>query len=232
VSIPLSVQQFRERRRANPRVAHYPGRAHLAFTSLGALALIIASLALVRDPRPLELGIVPVTFVFANLVEYFAHRGPMHHRRRGLSLLHARHTLLHHRFYTHEAMACESTRDYQMILFPPVMLLFFFGGVAVPAGLLVYWLTTANVALLFTATAMAYYLAYELLHLAYHLDDASWIARLPSMRKLRRHHAHHHDPARMTSCNFNVTFPLFDVVFGTLQDTRDLRASGAGRDGA
>lgn len=224
MSTPLSVQQFRERHRAQRRGSHYPGRAHLAFTSLGSLALIAASIALVRDPRPLELVTVPVTFVFANLVEYLAHRGPMHHRRRGLGLVHTRHTLQHHRFYTREAMACESARDYQLILFPPVMLLFFFGGVAVPVGLLLYWLSTANVALLFTATAMGYYLTYEILHLAYHAGDTAWLARLPGMRLLRQRHTLHHDPALMTTCNFNVTFPIFDRVFGT--------SRGGGRDGA
>jgi sterol desaturase/sphingolipid hydroxylase (fatty acid hydroxylase superfamily) len=226
VSIPLSVQQFRERHRAQLG-ASYPGRAHLAFTTLCSLALIAASIALVRDLRPLELVTVPATFVFANLVEYLAHRGPMHHRRRGLGLVHTRHTLQHHRFYTRAAMACESTRDFQMILFPPVMLLFFFGGVAVPVGLVLYWLATANVALLFTATAMAYFCTYEVLHLAYHLDDTAWLARLPYMRRLRNHHALHHDPTRMTTCNFNVSFPIFDRVFGTSR-----KAGDAGRDGA
>lgn len=215
---PLSIQQFRERHRAQHGGSHYPGRAHLAFTSLASLALIAASVALVRSPHPLELATVPVTFVFANLVEYLAHRGPMHHRRRGLGLVHTRHTLQHHRFYTREAMACESASDFQMILFPPVMLLFFFGGAAVPVGLLLYWLATANVALLFTATAMAYYLTYEILHLAYHVDDAAWLARAPGMRLLRQRHALHHDPALMTACNFNVTFPIFDRVFGTSRD--------------
>lgn len=236
MSIPLSVQQFRERHRAQHLGPNYRGRAHFAFTSLCSLALIIASLALVRDLRPLELVTVPVTFVLANLVEYLAHRGPMHHRRRGLGLLHRRHTMQHHRFYTREAMACESTRDYQMILFPPVMLLFFFGGVAVPVGLLVYWLATANVALLFTAMAMAYYCAYELLHLAYHLDDTAWLARLPYMSRLRGHHALHHDPTLMTACNFNVSFPIFDRVFGTSLDAGNAGNAGdagdAGHDAA
>lgn len=221
--IPLSVREFREHHRAQLG-ARYRGRAHLAFTSLSSLALIATSIALVRDLRPLELVTVPVAFVFANLVEYLAHRGPMHRRRRGLGLVHTRHTLQHHRFYTREAMACESTRDFQMILFPPVMLLFFFGGAAVPVALLLYWLASANVALLFTATAMAYYLTYEILHLAYHLDDSAWLTRLPYLRRLRRHHALHHDPTLMTRCNFNVSFPIFDRVFGTARDGHDSAA--------
>ena len=32
---------------------------------------------------------------------------------------------------------------------------------------------------------------------------------------LRRHHAAHHDPARMTRWNFNITFPIADAIVGT-----------------
>jgi hypothetical protein len=215
ISIPVPVQRFREEHRAEHIGRRYRGWAHFAFTSLGSLAVIATSIAMIRELRPIELVTVPAAFLFANLAEYLGHRGPMHHRRRGLSLLHRRHTLQHHRFYTREAMLCESARDFQMILFPPVMLLFFLGAVATPVGLLLYWLSTANVALLFTATAMGYFLTYEVLHLSYHLGDRSWLGRLPFMARLRRHHMVHHDPALMSTYNFNITFPICDRVFGT-----------------
>jgi sterol desaturase/sphingolipid hydroxylase (fatty acid hydroxylase superfamily) len=215
VSLPVSVQRFREEYRAQHIGPRYRGWAHFAFTSLGSLAVIATSLALVGDLRAVELAAVPATFLFANVVEYLGHRGPMHRRRRGLGLLHRRHTLQHHRFYTREAMRCDSTRDFQMILFPPVMLLFFLGGVAAPIGMLLWWLSTANVALLFTATAMGYFLTYEVLHLGYHLGDQGWLGRLPFMARLRQHHMMHHDPALMGTCNFNITFPICDRLFGT-----------------
>lgn len=215
MSIPVSVQRFREEYRAQHIGPRYRGWAHFAFTSLGSLTVIATSIALIHDPSPWELVTVPATFLFANLVEYLGHRGPMHRRRRGLGLLHRRHTLQHHRFYTRDAMLCESTRDFQMILFPPVMLLFFLGGVAMPVALLLDWLSTANVALLFTATAMGYFLTYELLHLGYHVGDRSLLGRLPFMSRLRHHHLVHHDPALMSACNFNITFPICDRVFGT-----------------
>ncbi|HWN66276.1 MAG TPA: sterol desaturase family protein [Haliangium sp.] len=215
ISVPVPVQRFREEYRAEHIGPRYRGWAHFAFTSLGSLAIIAISIAMIRELRVIELVTVPAAFLFANLAEYLGHRGPMHHRRRGLGLIHRRHTLQHHRFYTREAMLCESTRDFQMILFPPVMLLFFLGGVATPVALLLYWLSTANVALLFTATAMGYFLTYEVLHLGYHLGDRSWLGRLPFMAHLRRHHMLHHDPALMTVCNFNITFPICDRIFGT-----------------
>lgn len=215
MSIPAPVQRFRDEYRAQHVGPRYRGWAHFAFTSVGSLAVIATSLALIRELRAIELVTVPATFLFANLVEYLGHRGPMHHRRRGLGLLHRRHTLQHHRFYTRTAMQCESTRDFQMILFPPVMLLFFLGGVALPVALLLHWLSTANIALLFTATAMGYFLTYEVLHLSYHLGDRAWLGRLPFMGRLRQHHTLHHDPALMSAGNFNITFPICDRVFGT-----------------
>ena len=71
------------------------------------------------------------------------------------------------------------------------------------------------VAALFIATAIGYFLLYEMLHLSYHLPPDSAVPRLPILRALRRHHALHHNPAQMTDGNFNVTFPICDSVFGT-----------------
>ena len=36
------------------------------------------------------------------------------------------------------------------------------------------------------------------------------------MRRLRRLHTVHHDVSRMTRCNFNITFPICDRLYGTL----------------
>lgn len=215
VPIPSAVQSFRASHRAQTISPRYSGWLHLAFTSLGALTAIGACVAWVRAPTLSELAIIPITFLFANAVEYFAHRGPMHHPARGLRLLHQRHTRQHHRFYTRDAMTCESARDFQMILFPPVMLLFFLGAIAAPIGLFLSWLGSANLGLLFAATALGYFLSYEWLHLCYHLDPKSWVGRLPGMAHLRRHHSTHHDPILMQRWNFNITFPIFDAVMGT-----------------
>ena len=79
---------------------------------------------------------VPVFFLIANLGEYFGHRGPMHHRRaRPRDHLRAPHAaappLLSPRRDGRRVAA-----RFQMVLFPPVMLLFFLGGLATPIGLL------------------------------------------------------------------------------------------------
>lgn len=213
--VPAHVQRFRARYRDEHIGPRYHGWSHFGVTSLGSLLVIALAISRVRAPSALEWLTVPLSFLLANLGEYAAHRGPMHHPVSGLDLLYTRHTRQHHHFYTDEAMAAESHRDLHMILFPPRMLLFFLGGLAAPVGALLFLLSTRNVAWLFVATAMSYFLSYEWLHLCFHLDPQSLAARLPGMGRLRRHHTRHHDLALMGRWNFNITFPISDALFGT-----------------
>jgi hypothetical protein len=213
--IPAEVAVFRAGYRAEHIGPRYSGWAHFTFTTLGSLAVIGLSLSRVAAPSWLELSTIPATFLFANFAEYRGHRGPMHHKTRVLALLHRRHTRQHHRFYTHDAMQAESARDFQMVLFPPAMLFFFLGALACPIGALLFFLVGANVGWLFVATAMSYFLCYEWLHWAYHQPEASWVGRIPGMATLRRHHTHHHDPRLMQRHNFNISFPLCDLLFNT-----------------
>jgi len=213
-SVPQSVATFRAdyRSRMGPR---YRGEAHLAFTSFASLGVILFALTRLHGVRPWEWLVVPLTFLVSNAAEYFGHRGPMHRPARGLRLIYKRHTLEHHHFFTHDAMAYESRRDFKMVLFPPVLLLFFLGGIATPLGALIFWLVSPNAGWLFVATAMAYFLTYEWLHFGYHLPETHPLARSALMRALRRHHLVHHDLRRMGKHNFNISFPLFDRVMGT-----------------
>ena len=216
MSLPVPVAAFRQEYRAQHLGPHYSGVLHFAFTSLGSLAVIGGALSQVAGPTLLELLTVPATFLFANAVEYFGHKGPMHHRGRALAILFERHTQQHHRYYTHEAMSYKGTRDFKMVLFPPVMLLFFLGAVAAPIGALLFLAASRNVALLYVATAMGYFLTYEWLHFCHHLPPDGPLGRIGFLRRLRANHQAHHDPARMNACNFNITFPICDRLFGTL----------------
>jgi len=213
--LPSSVVRFREGLRPKAIGRHYQGWLHLAFTSLGCLSVIGFAVSRVQAPSWVELLMVPAAFLFANAAEYFAHRGPMHRPRRGLRLIFKRHTQEHHHYFTHEAMGFESTRDFKMVLFPPLMFVFFLGGIASPVGLLCFWLLSPNCGWLFVATGLAYFLTYEWLHFSYHLPNQHWIARLPVMARLRAHHTHHHNLSLMGRWNFNITFPIYDTLMGT-----------------
>jgi hypothetical protein len=213
--IPEPVATFRAHFRGKYISPRYSGVRHFAFTSTVSLLVVGYALWSLAAVHAWEWATVPLTFLFANFVEYRAHRGVMHHRTPPFQLVFERHTPSHHHYYTHDAMAAESHQDYYMVLFPPVLIVFFFGLFALPVGLLLAWLTTANVARLFVATAVGYFLTYEWLHFAYHQPADGWIGRLWLVRVLRAHHTVHHDLRHMQKHNFNITFPICDAIFGT-----------------
>jgi hypothetical protein len=218
--VVAEVEQFRSEFRAKGIGRRYSGWAHFSFTSLVSLATVLFAATQVSRPRAWEWALLPVFFLVANLAEYFGHKGPMHHRRRGLALVFERHTRQHHYFFTHEAMSYESSRDFKMVLFPPIMIVFFLGGIATPIAIALFLLVSRNAGWLFVAVGVGYFLLYEWLHFAYHLDERSWLARRRLVALLRRHHAAHHDKTLMTRFNFNITFPIGDWLFGTIHRSR------------
>ena len=211
-SVARARAEFRENR--IPR--HYSGRAHLVTVIAFSALVAAASLAMLDNVRPAEWLTIPLTFLYCNLAEYLGHRGPMHHRTRLLAGIFQRHTVEHHSFFTDEAICLDSPRDYRAVLFPPILLVFFFGFFAVPVGAILYFLVSPNVCFLFVFTAILYYLNYELLHFSYHVDPQSWLGRFRIIRGLREHHVAHHNKALMTRYNFNITYPICDRLFGTL----------------
>lgn len=211
----IATRAFREAYRAHEIPAGYSARAHLVFTFAGGLAALVACLWQLDEVRPLEWLTVPLAFLYANLAEYVGHRWPMHRPFRGLGLIYRRHAGQHHRFFTDRDMRYDEIRDLRAVLFPPLLVIFFFGLFATPVWLLLDWLVSTNVAWLFISTGLAYYLNYEFLHLAYHAPPHSWIARLPGLARLRALHQAHHDPRRMAHWNFNITYPIGDAIFRT-----------------
>jgi len=211
-SVALARKAFRETR--IPK--HYSGPVHLATIIGFSILVAAANLALLDNVKPAEWLTIPLTFLYCNLAEYLGHRGPMHNKTRFLAGIFQRHTVEHHSFFTDEAICFESPRDYRAVLFPPILLIFFFGFFAVPVGAILYYVVSPNVCFLFVFTAILYYLNYELFHFAYHVDPQSWLGRLPLIGHLRECHVMHHNKALMTRHNFNITYPICDRLFGTL----------------
>src|SRR5262249_10761628 len=87
---------------------------------------------------------------------------------------------------------------------------------AMPVPLALWAVGHPNLGLLFLATAMAYTVGYEWLHLSYHAPADSFVGRSRLIARLRNHHAVHHAPELMQRWNFNVTIPLWDWVRGTI----------------
>jgi len=202
----------------------YSPYGHLAGTigvGVGTLALALAKLGPVRV---LELLTIPVAFVFANLVEWWAHKHVMHRRRRVMPVLYDRHTPEHHRVYRYEDMAIRSARELRLVLIPAMGVL----GIVLlsaPAALLAGLLANANVGWLFLLSSALYVVGYELTHLCYHLPEHSIVYKIKLVRALREHHARHHMPSLMQNFNFNVTVPLGDLLFGTIAPPERVEAA-------
>jgi hypothetical protein len=214
---PAKTRRLRAFRRRLVRKlpAWYSPWGHLAGTVGVGLFTLIAAAPRLDGVTAYDCVTLPVAFVFANLVEWFAHKHLMHHRRRPFTVLFDRHTPEHHRVYHYESMALEDPRELRLVLIPALGVL----GIvllAAPAALLAGLLVNENVGWLFLMTSAVYVVGYELSHLAYHLPERSLVYRLPFLRALREHHARHHHPELMQKWNFNVTIPLGDLVFGTL----------------
>src|SRR5262249_772189 len=77
------------------------------------------------------------------------------------------------------------------------------------------YFASRNLAALWVASTMGYVVAYEWLHLSYHLPVGHPIGRTRLISLLRGHHARHHTPELMQRWNFNVTVPLADSLLAT-----------------
>ncbi len=211
-----ATAQYRDQYRQRHIGPAYRGWLHFAFTVSMASAILAACALQLHAVHGWEWLTIPLTFLYANFAEYAGHRWVMHHRRVGLSKVYERHACQHHIFFTDSAMAFDSTRDFKVVLFPPVLVTFFLFAFGAPVSVLLGWLATPNVAYLFAMTGTAYFLNYELLHFAYHLPPTHPVARLPGMATLRQLHTVHHDQTLMASHNFNISSPMCDWLFGTL----------------
>ncbi len=211
------VVTFREEYRAAEIPSHYRGWAHFLITNTMVIVATMLCVMQLDNVQAWEWWTIPITFMYANLSEYLGHRFVMHKPRPGFGLIFKRHTKQHHRFFTHTTMPVDSFRDFKVVLFPPILIGFFLGAFGTPIALLVAKFVSVNSAWLFAITGLLYFLNYEYLHSAYHLPDGHWVTRLPGMARLRRLHQTHHDQSIMTKCNFNITYPVCDVLFRTLR---------------
>jgi hypothetical protein len=237
----LSYEQedanVRAGRRARLRTPGYRLARHLGlFAGLAAAAVAIA-IWLARAARPVDLWIVPAYLVAANLIEYLIHRLLMH-RPIWPRAFYRSHTLGHHRAFHHDSMEIGAWPELELVMMPWFSLAFFFVGMA-PTGAAVAWAFGRGAAGLFLLTGVATFVLYEGLHALYHFPA-------PTLRRLRlldnrvfgflhAHHRHHHRLTRMRWTNFNISMPLSDRWFATLeseaawQRERDARTANATR---
>jgi hypothetical protein len=213
---PGAAQRFV---RADHIPAGYSPWRHMALTLLLAMLLATLGLALASRAHAADWLGLPVFFVIANFIEWMVHRNPMHRPLRP-RIMYRNHAQLHHLAFTDANMVIGPTRDLGLIMMPWYTMLGLF-VVASPVMVVAGVLRGPGLAGVFLLGAVGYFLFYELLHALYHLPDATLnragIGRLRAFRRLQAHHRHHHILGRMAAVNFNVTVPLMDRLFGTLE---------------
>ena len=191
----------------------------MALTLALAAALATLGLLLAARARATDWLGLPVFLVIANFIEWMVHRNPMHRPLRP-RLLYKNHAQLHHLAFTDANMVIDRTTDLGLIMMPWYTMLGLF-AVASPIMAIAGVVRGPGLAGVFLLGAVAYFLCYEALHALYHLPDATLdragIGRLRAFRRLQAHHRHHHILGRMAAVNFNVTVPLMDRLFGTLE---------------
>jgi hypothetical protein len=208
-----------------------------AFAGL-ATAGIAMGVWLVRRARPSDLWIVPAYLVVANVVEYLMHRLLMH-RPLWPRTLYRNHTLGHHRAFHHQSMEIGVWRELELVMMPWFSIALFFVAIA-PVVVLCARVLGQGAAGLLLLTAVASFVLYEGIHALYHFPlpvlERLGLLGNPVFAVLYRHHLHHHRLARMRRVNFNISIPLSDRLFGTLetepawQAKRDQRAAARAND--
>jgi sterol desaturase/sphingolipid hydroxylase (fatty acid hydroxylase superfamily) len=211
---PPRVLAMRERFLAETPPGYRP-RLHLAMPLLVGLPVIAWCVAGLQGPGLSDMLVVPLTWLAAVATEWRIHRDLLHRRVWPVQFLYDAHTVSHHAMYVEGAMEISRLREVRGILFPPWATAASAVGTAPLAGLIALVLG-GDAGRLFWATALAYLIMYEALHLAFHLPRRHPIRRLWVIERLARNHTRHHDPRRMQRKNFGVTTALWDRVRGTL----------------
>jgi hypothetical protein len=237
----LSKQEganVRAARRARLQTTSFSLARHVcAFAVLAGTAAAIG-MWLARAARASDLWIVPAYLVLANLVEYAMHRLLMH-RPIWPRAFYRGHTLGHHRAFHHDSMEIGAWPELQLVMMPWFSLAFFFLAIAPTVALVARTLGRGAAGLLLL-TAVATFVLYEGMHALYHFPMRA-LRRLRVLdsrvfRFLYEHHRHHHRLPRMRWTNFNISIPLADRWFATVeteaewQECRDARGQTAAAD--
>jgi hypothetical protein len=215
---PASAAELRFVRADHIRAGYSPWR-HMGLTLVLAMLLGTLGLWLAAGARATDWLMLPAFWVIANFIEWMVHRHPMH-RPLQPRIMYRNHAQLHHLAFTDGHMVIGPTRELGLIMMPWYTMLGLF-VVASPIMVVAGLLRGPGLSGVFLLGAVGYFLCYEVLHALYHLPDATLdragIGRVRAFRRLQAHHRHHHILGRMAAVNFNVTFPLMDRLFGTLE---------------
>lgn len=198
----------------------YNGWVHMLSVLLVGLAVIVYSLSQLEAVSFSQGLVFPFTLLVVNFAEYYAHRWLGHRKTRYGKLFYSRHSGDHHSFFLEHSMAYQGIRDWRVVLFPVYLIFAFLVGLILPIGYVLSEYFSFNAAYVFAAAGISGYLFYEVMHFSYHIPNGHWAQKLfliiPGWSRLRHLHVLHHKRDKMTEANFNITLPIFDMLFATL----------------
>lgn len=212
---------FRARYRAEIH-PHYNAWLHGGFVLLFGVLCIAFLWGQTENIQPWEWFAIPLGLIFQNWGEYKVHKNLGHHKHGLSALFYKRHTGDHHSFFAQGQMTYEFMQDWRIIFFPAWLIVVFAIGVFAA-----WWLLSTlnnNAAALFCGSMLLGYLGYEIIHACEHLPEQHPLSRLPWIRQMRRLHDLHHSHELMHRYNFNIVFPLWDWLYGTLYTQVDEQA--------
>jgi hypothetical protein len=218
----LKQQRFREEFIAGVP-SWYRGEAQVAILLLLPAGTIYYCWIQIAGATWIEWSMISPILLLGNFIEWAAHRYLLHGRVKGFELAFRRHAGVHHHFFTQHNMLYKGHKELLAQLFPPYAVVGFI-VIGIPPALLVGYLWSANVAYIIVTAMAANYLVYEGLHTVSHLDDARhpYLKYLPLVNTVRRMHRVHHNLRFMQTHNFNLTWPIADVIMGTSDLNRGL----------
>ena len=222
----MDITTYREKFRLETIPKNYSGIFHLVFNFSVLILSILFAWSQIFELKAWELIAVPVVVVLGNLVVFVLHKYPLHRKMPLFGFTYKIHAKWHHSFFDHENLVFDSTRDFFIIFFPTWVVL----GFVLLAMPVFYFLLspffTANFVFLTMSMASIYFLSYEVVHFASHLpEDHFLIKKIGFFRFMRDYHGIHHNPKLMRDYNFNIVFPLFDVIFKTYISPRKQNVS-------
>jgi hypothetical protein len=200
----------------------YNGVVHIAVTYGVGIAAIAWCVARMQGATWEWLVIVPVA-IAGNFAEWAMHKYVMHRLIDVFAIraIYDRHTRQHHQYFTDNDVTIHTTRELRIVFFPWRLLLAL-GIIGGSLGYLASLAWNANAGYVVFITMIGQYLVYETFHFCCHVPENSFVANMPFVNTIRRHHTAHHNMGIMMHCNMNLTFPIADWAMKTSDLNRGL----------
>lgn len=214
----MKTSDFRKINRDKVSI-YYSGIINFTILIITCIILGIAPLFLfIKEIRYIELCTIPIAILIANIFEYVTHRFAMHNKIKFFGKLYKSHAGKHHRYFTYKEMEIDCDKDLRQVFAKPKFVILFTILVLVPISFILGKIFSFNISVLFFSTIIFYYFFHEICHLVSHVSDSNFLLKIKFFEKIKKRHKIHHNTKMMREKNFNISFPMMDILFKTFKD--------------